>query len=362
MVALHLPQSDNLSELDLTYVAYERVVLRAFMFVASNALDAEFGQDGADVMYNRDDHSFMRTNYSNPMDPLFLIGSYVNIFSSPLRTVLPFSQHHRSVAKTVKDNRNLWAHYHPPEQRAEILAAISMLKSFASLLEIVDAKAAGLAIDERLREIAATRARQIHGVAHPEPVTATTFPAPVAVSDVATAMLPTRPRVGGSWTHPLPATVLELNRAHRDVFDRNGESIVKKFGKPAELAVKRWLSMSINSWLYVDSRDGATVALVDGDPFLIGFLGDEPSITDADYRGFFLQGLYENVDGELHDVETRAILNSKTHDTSMLSKSWVNEHIPVEASVRLTDYGHVVLVGDGGSRRIATLEPLQSLE
>jgi hypothetical protein len=362
MAALHLPLSDNLSELELTYVAYERVVLGEFMSVASNALDVEFGQDGADVMYNRDDHSFMRINYSNPMDPLFLLGSYVNVFSSPLRTVLPFSQHHRSVAKTVKDNRNLWAHYQPPEQRTEILAAISMLKTFASLLEIVHAKAAGLAIEERLREIAATRARQIHGGTQPEPVLATTFPAPVEELEASNEKLPTRPRVGGAWTYPLPSTVLELNRAHRDVFDRKGESIVKKFGEPAELAVKRWLSMSINSWLYVDSRDGATVALVDGDAFLIGFLGGEPPLADAEYRGFFQRGLYENVDGQLLDVETRAILNSQTHDTSSITKAWVNDRVPVEASVRLTDYGHVVLVDDGGSRRIATLELLQNTE
>jgi hypothetical protein len=114
--------------------------------------------------------------------------------------------------------------------------------------------------------------------------------------------------------------------------------------------------MNINSWLFVDPRDGATVALMNGDPHLIGYLGDEPELQPADYRGFFLTGIYENREGLLSEIENGDWFESKLFDTSPLSKEWVNANIASDASVRFTDYGDVVLIDDDGSRRILTLE------
>jgi hypothetical protein len=113
--------------------------------------------------------------------------------------------------------------------------------------------------------------------------------------------------------------------------------------------------MSINSWLYVDTRDGATVALIDGDPHLIGYLGDEPAVEENDYRGFFLPNAFENIGGVLVDTTSREPFSSEHFDLTPLTRNWVMEIIPSEASVKVTDYGDVVLIDDSGSRRILNL-------
>jgi hypothetical protein len=300
----------------------------------------------------------MAKKFFTPFDPLFFLGSYVDIETSPLRTLLKYSTHLRGVAKTVRLNRNLWAHYRPPETRAEVIGAITNLRAFSSGLGMIDAEAAGVAIGDRLSEIAATRARLIAGKVEPQPDTLTVedVVSPPADTKVVAEPMPTRPRIGGSWEHELPKTVLDLNPKYRDVLDSTGNSVSKNMGKSVAKAIRRWLSMSINSWLYVDSRDGATVALIDGDPHLIGYLGDEPAVEENDYRGFFLPSAFENIGGVLVDTTSREPFSSEHFDLTPLTRDWVMGSIPSEASVRVTDYGDVVLIDDNGSRRILTLE------
>jgi hypothetical protein len=135
-----------------------------------------------------------------------------------------------------------------------------------------------------------------------------------------------------------------------------GAATQTQLGAGAAKSIKRWLSMSIKSWLFVDPRDGATVALMNGDPHLIGYLGDEPEMPPAEYRGFFLTGIYENREGLLSEIENGNRFETELFDTSPLTKEWVNANIRSDASVRFTDYGDLVLIDDDGSRRILTLE------
>jgi hypothetical protein len=293
------------------------------------------------------------------MDPMFFLSSYIEVSDSPLRLIVPFNNHFRGVAKTVKNNRNMWAHYRPPEERLEILAAINKLLVFAAGMGLVDTEAAGTSIGERLRKIGASRARGIAGVASSDSTVATVYVPPPDTSKtdtVAGELIPARPRIGGSWAGDLPGTVLVLNQKYQDVLDSGGQSMKTQLGAGAAKSIKRWLSMSINSWLFVDPRDGATVALMNGDPHLIGYLGDEPELQPTEYRGFFLHGIFENLEGLLSDIENGNRFGTKLFDTSPLTKEWVNANITSDASVRFTDYGDVVLVDDDGSRRILTLE------
>lgn len=359
MVSLYIPPTDELHDIELSYITYERVVLSEFMWLCRERLISSFGENGVSTVYSRPDHVSLTERYRNPMDPMFFLCSYIEVTQSPLRLVIPYNNHFRGVAKTVKHNRNLWAHYRPPDERHEILAAINNLRVFSAAVGMVDAEAAGVSIGERLREIGASRARMIAGVASTDPMVATVYdPAHGTLSSgtVAKEPTPVRPRIGGSWVGDLPGTVLELNTKYQDVLDSGGQSMKTQLGAGAAKSIKRWLSMSINSWLFVDPRDGATVALINGDPHLIGYLGDEPELQPTEYRGFFIHGIFENLGGLLSDIENGNRFETKLFDTSPLTKEWVNANITSDASVRFTDYGDVVLIDDDGSRRILTLE------
>jgi hypothetical protein len=359
MVSLYIPPTDELHDIELSYITYERVVLSEFMWLCREQLISSFGENGVSTVYQRPDHVSLTERYRNPMDPMFFLSSYIEVAQSPLRLVLPYNNHFRGVAKTVKHNRNLWAHYRPPDERHEILLAINNLRIFAAAVGMVDAEAAGVSIGERLREIGASRARAIAGVASSDPTVATVY-VPVnnnsSNETVVEEPTPVRPRIGGSWVGDLPGTVLELSNKYQDVLDASGHSMKTQLGAGAAKSIKRWLSMNIKSWLFVDPRDGATVALMNGDPHLIGYLGDEPELQPADYRGFFLTGIYENREGMLSEIENGNRFETKLFDTSPLTKDWVNANITSDASVRFTDYGDVVLIDDDGSRRILTLE------
>jgi hypothetical protein len=359
MVSLYVPQSDDLFEIELSYITYERIVLTELMRFADDALVTAFGQNGSWELLRRDDHAELAKKFFTPFDPLFYLGSYIEIETSPLRTLLPYNAHLRGIAKSVRLNRNLWAHYRPPETRAEVIGAITNLRAFCSGVEMVDAEGAGLAISERLSEIAATRARLIAGkVGAPAPEDSTEPVVKPVTEELRTenAPIPSRPCIGGIWEHALPELVLTLNPKYRDVLDSAGNSMSNQLGADVARTVRRWLTMSINSWLYVDKRDGATVALIDGDPHLIGYLGDEPALDENEYRGFFLPGAFENLDGVLTESSSRLAVSNQNFDLTLLTQTWVNRNIPSEASVRVTDYGDVVLIDEAGPRRIATLE------
>lgn len=359
MVSLFIPPTDGLHDIELAYITYERVVLSEFMWLCRERLISAFGANGVSVLHKRPDHQFLAERFKNPMDPLFFLSSYIDIYGSPLRLVVPFSDNYRGVAKTVKHNRNLWAHYRPPEQRNEITAAITKLRIFSAAMGLVDSEAAGVAINDRLLEIAANRARTISGTNSTNATVATNFD-PLTNSSGSENNsgdeIPTRPRIGGIWSGDLPSTVLVLNKKYQDVLDAGGQSMKSTLGDGAGKAIKRWLTMNINSWLFVDIRDGATVALVSGDPHLIGYLGDEPELPAEEYRGFFLPGVFENREGLLVNIEDGMSMSIQNFDTSMITADWVNANITSDASVRFTDYGDVVLIDDDGSRRILTLE------
>jgi len=359
MIPLFIPPTDELHDIELAYLTYERVVLSEFMWLCRDRLISSYGPDGVSIMYRRPDHHILAERFKNPMDPLYFLSSYVDVYSSPLRTLIPFNENYRAVAKTVKQNRNMWAHYRPPETREEIRMAITKLRVFSAALGMVDAEAAGVSINDRILEIVASRARLISGVASTDTTTATDYVPPTDSTNsdnVDAEPIPARPRIGGGWLGDLPTTVLVLNKKYQDVLDASGQSMKTQLGAGAAKSIKRWLSMSINSWLYVDSRDGATVALLNGDAHLIGYLGDEPELPATEYRGFFLPGTFENRDGILVDIENGKQFTSESFDISPLTADWTNENIPSVASVMFTDYGDVVLIDDDGSRRVLTLE------
>jgi len=355
MISVVLPETDNLRDLELAYITYERVVFAEFMTSTREKVSQELGTSGLTDIHNRNDHHKLKKRLSNPADPLFLLGSLLDIFESPLREILPFNQRIRENALLVRQNRNLWAHFQPPELRNDILLAIRQLKQFCEDMELVSAADKGTSVFNRLSQISIERNRLINGQPVPTPTGATVVDASEAhkkpVSEIA---IPLRPRVGGLWEHELPTTIFELNKRYGDVLDGNGESQSARLGDWFQETLRRWFSLGINSWLYVDDRDHATVALIGGDPYLVGYLGEEPNLAKGDFRGFFLPGTFVNVGGQLVDLDDHSQGMSAKYEIAELSADWIIDNVPEDSTVRITDHGDLVLIDEAGISCILT--------
>jgi hypothetical protein len=349
MISVVLPVTDNLHDLELAYITYERVVFYEFMTLTREKIFLELGPSGLSDIYERDDHHKLKKRLSNPADPLFLLGSLLDIFESPLRRILPFNQRIRENALLVRQNRNLWAHFQPPEMRDDILLAIRQLKQFCDDMRLISAAKTGTTVFKRLSQISIERNRLINGQPVPTPTVATVVDASATHNNsVPEIEMPPRPRVGGLWEHELPTTVFELNKRYGDVLDGSGESQSARLGDSFKKTLLRWFSLGINSWLYVDERDHATVALVGGDPYLIGYLGQAPTMAKGEFRGFFLPGTFVNVDGKLVDLDDNAQEISAVYEIAELPTDWIVSNVPEDATVKITDHGDLVLIDEAG--------------
>lgn len=198
MISAVLPQTDNLSDIELAYVTYERVALSEFMTSTRNLILEVLGPAGLEGIFSREDHEKLRKRFSNPNDPLFLLGSYLDIFESPLRQILPFNQRVRDNALLVRQNRNLWAHFQPPAMRNEVLLAIRQLKQFCEDMNLPLSTETGNEIFFKLSQISIERNRLLNGQSVPTPSGATTEHAPGPGNEaIVPAKLPARPRIGG---------------------------------------------------------------------------------------------------------------------------------------------------------------------
>jgi hypothetical protein len=358
MGKLFVPVEDNLGDLELAYLTLERAVLSEFLVKVQSSIFDAFGESGASDIYNRADHASLRKKFKGPGDPLFYLGSYIEVDESPIRQLLDYSPELRFRAKKARHNRNLWAHYSPPSKREEILEAIAVLKLLSKDLHLPEGEASADAILESLSKISIRRNRLIAGQTITEPTEATVVDETAAIVIDPSAAKEIRPRIGGVWEHELPNTVFQLNAKYRDVLDGNGDSQSWRLGARSIQVLRRWFALGVHAWLWVDLADGATVALIDGDPYLIGYLAEDDPVDNAASRGFYLPQIYENIDGALIDVAAGTPFTSEDFDASELTPGWVEANIPSNSIVQVTDYGDLVVTDDDGSRKVLTLATL----
>ena len=355
MAKLYVPVEDNIGDIELAYLTLERAVFTEFQSKVQSQVFESFGESGATEIYNRVDHEELRKRFKGPGDPFFYLGSFIEVEESPIRQFLEDSPGILFRAKKARHNRNRWAHYAPPSKREEILEAIATLKLFSIDLQLSESKAAADEILESLSKISIRRNRLIAGKTIEEPTEATVVDETAETNAHLNVNKEIRPRIGGVWEYELPETVFKLNSKYRDILDGNGDSQSWRLGARSEAVIQRWFAIGAHAWLWVDLADGATVALIDGDPYLIGYLAQDDPVDNSEPRGFFLREIYENVNGSLRSVTTGSQFTSNCFDTSELTASWLDAHIPNNAIVQITDFGDLVVTDDDGSRKILTL-------
>lgn len=262
-------------------------------------------------------------------------------------------------AKRVVNSRNAWAHFSMDLRMESIRADIVNLLLFAKVVKLSCAKDIGDSLDAL--DKASTSAVTATEVVPPASDTEDEVVLAGAGTKKTQREEVVRPRSGESWAGPLPSTRCDLNGKIRDVRVVNtGESLTSRWSSPelANQAIERWFRLKPTpTTLYVDEEDGATVGFIAGYPYFFGYAGPEPELGPDQYRGFIDPRVLEYVNGQLVEQETQKDFLATTQSREDILAQIAAVDAPNGSTIRVTNYGDLVLVDDHGAKRIATIPP-----
>jgi hypothetical protein len=168
-----------------------------------------------------------------------------------------------------------------------------------------------------------------------------------------------RPRVGSAWEDDLPMERLELNLKQRDLLDtQTGQSAKKRWPSPAlaDQVVNRWFDLSPSTpFVHVDPDDGATVGFLEGYPYLIGYVGEEPETPEGQYRGFLPEAIYVYEGDGLATPDYGAPLEMAPENRQAFLEEVKKRRLPQGEAFQISNYGDVVHLSDDGPVRVMTL-------
>jgi hypothetical protein len=172
--------------------------------------------------------------------------------------------------------------------------------------------------------------------------------APVDVVEEAPVTLPTRPPIGSKWVGNLPTRRVVINHLTRSVTE-NGLPINNLLGANADQLLGLWLKYKPGGGEAFVAEDGAVMAHIQGDPYLIGWFGEDPDDDGETIRGFFLSREFELLKDDIQDVETGELLSRVALvDTSSLVREllkFANEG----DLLSITDYGDIAVADEAGA-------------
>ena len=345
-IAPHIPKDKSPAELALLYMTAEKAVM-----METRDIVVQWARDNIGINWLERVKTESGTKaiaaWNSEQDPVYLFkflkfGKYC-----PLRHALGDPIGLDDSAKRVLSARNSWAHYSMDLRPFAIERDIMNLMLFGDKVELTAAKqirAALKALDTLPDGPGPIETRSRRLAAAPSNTKA-----------------PRRPRIGEPWAGELPSTRCDLNRKLHDIrVVATGESLKSKWTETtiADQEIDRWLRLKPTpSTLYVDESDGATVGFLGGYPYLFGYVGQEPEIASGQYRGFFDPRTFEFRNSRLifeeSGVDVLADIDGGDEVVSVLKAANLEE----DASLRLTNYGDIVLVTENGSQKIGSMGP-----
>ena len=316
----------------------------------------------------------------NLHDPSITLPEYVWGEDSPLSRVLSSKPQSTMIAKKLHLARNSWLHFSEAPGPVQLEEVAQMLRQFASLNELkIESMAARLI--KRLQRIRTGQYQPYADVierwrADNQPTAAEVTPQPPApatppqetppevppdlVIEVDPPAIERRAPIGGRWTGDVPTARFVLSAIGDLVDPTTGTSLRSRVDVEAWPRKRRlWLAPRPMGGIWIDDRDGAVGGFVDNIPRLLGYLGDEPD--DGLARGFLTPRYYEVEGGRIVDLDTGlALVNAVSDDqreTALQLQQAVVAVTPETSGLRLSTYGDLVAVTDGGAVRVATVEP-----
>jgi hypothetical protein len=164
-----------------------------------------------------------------------------------------------------------------------------------------------------------------------------------------------RPPLGSPWNGERPQRHLTLDRKTRDVYDKNGISVMTEIDQRGTEVIDKWLwYFPLGGDIFV-AEDGAVMGYIKGDKYMIGWLGAEPEGYSKQVRGYVLPHEYIFTGNSIIDKATgQKIHDAVRHDCGELIDELVGRIVP-DTALSISDYGDLfVPIEEGDPERLAT--------
>lgn len=362
---LHLPSGNTAEEAEATYdKALRSLVIELgthFDISAKPVLGPDWFTDLMSSGHTEEETRQWKSKY----DPGFVFGEVLNYPNSPLRLTLPADSGFFFSFKKSRQIRNAWAHNFGEFGLSRLYVDLQHFKAVAL--------GANLPVGNALNPVIARIAAILNGtyLAEPEetieiPLATETdpdeaeaaFEREAAERQAAEAEENTkrlhfkRPRIGGRWLGDKPSRALRIQERLHDIVDRqSGVSIRHELGAEADEKIDRWLRPKPLGDLFVDT-DGAVLGYIQGEPYLMGFMGEQPERNVNDIEGFVLKYSYALEDGDIREEESGKLLSAvAVGDTSQL-RAVIRKAVNPLDEVKITTHGDLFSYTDNGPVKI----------
>lgn len=367
---LHLPTANTAEEAETTYdKALRSLVIELgthFDISAKPVLGTNWFTNLMSTGHTEEEERQWRSKY----DPGFVFGEVLNYPDSPLRLTLPADSGFLFSFKKSRQIRNAWAHNFGEFGLSRLYVDLQHFKAVAL--------GANLPVGNALNPVIARIAAILNGTFQPEAEETIEIPLSTEVDpDEADAAfereaaerraaeaeedtkrkLFKRPRIGGRWLGDKPSRALRIQERLHDIVDRQtGVSIRKELGDEADEKINRWLRPKPLGDLFVDT-DGAVLGYIQGEPYLMGYMGEQPQRNVNDIEGFVLKYSYALEDGDIREEESGKLLSlSAESDTSQL-RAVIRKAVNPLDEVKITTHGDLFSYTDNGPVKILRVEP-----
>lgn len=346
LITPHKPQEKSLEEASKLYLTAEKAVMMETLDRVKKWALKYYGHDWLNLIKAEMD-MWAVADWVDDNDAFYLFKCLSKGKYCAFRHALGDHYGIEVAAKNLLEARNSWAHFSMGLTMDNIEADIHKALSFAQLVHLDSAPLIREALDD------------LHGLSAPSEQTQEPATVIAETEETEEDDLPTRPRIGEPWSESLPGTRCDLNQKINDVrVVETGESLRARWSsvEVANQNLARWFKLRPTpTTLYVDLRDGATVGFIQGLPYFFGYIGDEPEIGPRQFQGFMDSEVLEYSGGSLRKVGSTKDLLEKSQFRQRVIGELEQSNCPDGATLRVTNYGHIVLTDDHGSRRVASI-------
>ena len=361
-VVIELPERESYGEVMKGYFSLMRGFGIEFAFRCDQTLVPKYGRRWF-TEYVQDQKAIGKVKGRVALeDPSFFLRDLLWSEDSPLRQVIPNDTSTRVVAKKIIDTRNTWLHFAEHPSTAQLEEAARLVRTFGEQTGMQVAHPAAQVI----KRIAKIRTGQYPPVvktpaqpAESQQTTADVPAEPPTSIDVDESQPARRPPIGGTWAGDIPNRRIRVTRTGDVVDLGTGESVRGEISGDVGEKLRQWQSARPMGDLWLDT-DGAVGGYVAGVPRLLGYAGPDPE--DEIARGFLLRRYYDVSDGHLVDLDTGVRLaDVAANDVARAVAVEVDDAVARVSheggTIRLTNFGDLIYLDDGGLQRVAVVTP-----
>jgi hypothetical protein len=288
--------------------------------------------------------------YLDPKDPRFLLDQ-ANYHHSILRLVIPgIDVAWDTAAAKLKKLLNNWSHHQvepKPTTFLELLYPMSVI-----------ARQSKLGLDETMGKLI-ERTKQIRDMVWVPEGPAAELPqeAEIYAEEVEQKIqeIKRRPPVGSPWIGEPGQRRVKLSKALHDITE-NGVSIKSELSPDPEIKVAEFLRYYPNGGDLRIDDDGAVLGYIKGDPFLVGWLGEEPGVKPEEIRGFIDSRDYIFLGNDLKDSVTNELLSEVAEEPIDILINGINAWggLEIGSVINVTEYGDLVFITEQGETKRIT--------